>query len=71
MVFLNVDVLGYEYRGSSGFSFLFAAGVSVILHDGHVIEDSCFIDCEGSTLSYRGHNGEVWPQFRIGFGYWF
>jgi hypothetical protein len=59
---LNLDVPGLECHARSGFSFQATLGLTMALADFHYdIADT------GDTV----HAGEVLPQGRIGFGWWF
>ena len=59
MPWINVDLLGYEHRATSGFDFLIAGGITTALRHATVR----FCD-ECATMDLHGTH----PQLRIAFG---
>ena len=63
-LWLNVDVLGYEFRSDGGFFFAFAAGMFKGLGGGAV----CIVDCEGGNQYAEDATRFVGPQARLLIG---
>jgi len=59
---VNVDALGYEHRFPSGLSLALALGITTPLARFHY---------DISELGDTVKPGEIFPQFRVGVGYWF
>jgi hypothetical protein len=66
-IWLNADLLGFEHRGSSGFTFLATAGYTISLQ-GRFCDTSPFEGCGGGDARYKTV-GAI--QGRLGVGYSF
>ena len=59
---VNVDALGYEHRFSSGLALALAGGITTPLARFHY---------DITELGDTVEPGAIFPQFRLGLGYWF
>ena len=66
-VWLNVDLLGMEYRFDSGFAIFNSAGVTVGLGGGEIC-----VPPDGCEPQFLRNVNDYWsPQVRAGVAYWF
>jgi hypothetical protein len=70
MVWLNADLLGYEHRFRFGLSISVGVGLTVLVGGDTKQCPGLPIDCSPQDRTEDGR-GSVYPQGRLGVGWWF